>query len=82
MSDHVTNETTKKIKYVNIIYFQLCNVIMLCSKEAPFSGTSNLWKHLGAKHFNTYSKLQEYFLLLVLSLMIEEVGFPLKNWTK
>ena len=32
---------------------------MLCSKEAPFSGTSNLWKHLGAKHFNIFSKLQK-----------------------
>jgi len=34
-------------------------VCMLCSKEAPFSGTSNLWKHLGAKHFNIFSKLRK-----------------------
>ena len=34
-------------------------VCLICFKEAPFSGTSNLWKHLGAKHFNTYLNLQK-----------------------
>jgi len=47
-------------------YFSLKNsgltrrsICSLCCKEAPFSGTSNLWKHLAAKHYAHCLKLKK-----------------------